>query len=191
MNARVCTLAGVFVALGVIYLFAFTDWLRPEPIQISSQIRASILQPRFGRGPIKISRTNAETGKLEVIIHTNAVGAVEKGRRARLPEWGEIGDAPGNVANVTFTLDAPYQLTALRVQDLPADGSPPRTMWSVTGQSVPTSSLLYGRMPKGMHLVKTNEPAIPLNAGAPYRLIVEAGRRRGTNNFTTRPMAGQ
>lgn len=187
MKSRPLILAGVFVVLGLAYVTMFTDWLSPQPIQISSQVRSSILQPRFGRGPIKVSRTNRETGRVEVTIHTNAVGPVEKGRRARLPEWGEIGDAPGGVANVTFTLDGPYQLTALRVQDVPADGSAPKTLWELVGNSVPTSSLLYGRVPRGMKPSKPEAVAVPLDAGAPYRLIVEAGRRRGTNSFTTRP----
>ena len=187
MNARFFSLAGLFVALGLCYLAFFTDWLRPEPILISSQIRASILQPHFGRGTIKVVRTNAETGEVFKIVHTNAASANEKARRARLPEWGEIGDAPGNVANVTFTLDAPYQLTALRVQDIPLDGSTPQIVWDLVGRSVPTSSLLYGRVPKGMQPRSTNSPVVPLNAGAPYQLIVEAGRRKGTNHFTTRP----
>lgn len=186
-KARLGLLAGVFGLLGVVYVVAFTDWLRPEPILISSQIRASILQPRFGRGPIKVTRINKETGKPETIIHTNPVGTVEKGRRARLPEWGEIGDAAGGVANVTFTLDAPYQLTALRVEDVPADGSSPKVLWELVGQSVPTSSLLYGRVPRGMRPSKPGGTAVPLDAGAPYKLFVEAGRRKGTNHFTTRP----
>ncbi len=189
MNARSWSLVGVFSGLLFAYAWFFTEWLRPEPIQISSQIRASILQPKFGRGPVTLRRTNSQTGTVEAVIQTNVVGAVDKGRRARLPQWGEIGDAPGGVANVTFTLDAPYELTSLRVQDVPADGSAPRVLWDLVGKSVPMSSLLYGRIPQGMRAVKTNGVAIPLSPGAPYRLIVEAGRRLGTNAFTTRALS--
>lgn len=191
MNPRTYRLIGLFAVLGLGYAYFFTEWIHPEPIQISSQIRASILQPRFGRGPIEVTRTNKETGQLEKIVHTNAVGKADTERRARLPEWGEIGDAPGDVANVTFTLDGAYQLTALRVLDLPTDGSPPQILWDLTGQSVPTSSLLYGRIPKGMKSRKPDAAATPLNAGAPYQLIVEAGRRQGTHRFTTRPTSGR
>jgi len=186
MNSRLIGLAGLFAALGLCYVYFFTDWLRPEPIQISSQIRASILQPHFGRGTIKVVRTNAETGEIVKIVHTNSVSANQVARRARLPEWGEIGNAPGNVANVTFTLDAPYPITSLKVQDIPSDGSAPQIVWELTGRSVPTSSLLYGRVPKGMQPTSTHPTLIPLNAGAPYELIVESGRRKGTNRFTTR-----
>lgn len=192
MKSRFWILLGALALLFLAYAWFFTEWIRPEPIQISSQVRTSILQPRFGRGPVTVKQTNAATGKVESLVLTNAVGAVDKGRRARLPQWGEIGDAPGGVANVTFTLDAPYQLTALRVQDVPADGSAPRVIWDLVGRSVPMSSLLYGRVPQGMRFAKPGETnAAPLNPGAPYILILEAGRRRGTNAFTTRPAAVQ
>lgn len=187
MNTRFFGLAGLFAALGLCYVLFFTDWLNPEPIQIASQVRTSILQPHFGRGVLKTVRTNAETGEVVTVLHTNAASANEKARRARLPEWGEIGEAPGNVANVTFTLDAPYELTRLMVQDVPTDGSLPRVLWDLVGRSVPTSSLLYGRMPKGMKPATPESELVPLTPGVPYRLVVEAGRRKGVHAFTTRP----
>ncbi len=194
MRQRPLVLLGLLLALGLAYALLFTDWLRPEPIQIVSQVRASILQPNFRTATRKITRTNAETGKVEVVARlTNSMmDSATQARRVRLPNWGEISHAPGGVANVTFSLDAPYALTALRVQDVPADGSAPRVLWDLTGKSSPTRSLFYGRIPPGMRAAKpgnTNAGAAePLAAGVPYVLILEAGRRRGTNSFRTAPV---
>ena len=67
MNVRSYSLIGLFAALGLCYVAFFTDWLSPEPIQISSQIRASILQPRFGRGAIGGGRKETATGTIEKV----------------------------------------------------------------------------------------------------------------------------
>jgi hypothetical protein len=91
----------------------------------------------------------------------------------------------GAVANVTFSMDDKFELTKLRVEDLPADGSKPKIMWQLTGKSPLLSVFLYGRDLEGMKPVAQGVLAEPLEAGVPYRIIVEAGRRRGTNCFTT------
>ena len=190
MRQRPLVLLGVFAALGIAYALFFTDWLRPEPIQIVSQVRASILQPTFKAPTRKVAKTNAETGQVEIHVQkakTNVMDAAAQARRVRLPDWGPIDHAPGGVANVTFSLDAAYSLTSVRVQDVPADGSTPKVLWEAKGQSSPTRSLFYGKVPNGMKLVGTRTNAEPLVAGAPYVLIVEAGRRRGTNSFRTAP----
>ena len=80
-----------------------------------------------------------------------------------------------------------YELTAIRVEDVPVDGTAPKVIWRLAGKSAPLNSLLYGRDPVGMKPLAAGT-AQPLVPGAPYRLIVEAGRRRGTNNFTTVPL---
>jgi hypothetical protein len=131
--------------------------------------------------------TNLPTAKGDMLVRTNLIVRTNEAERVRLPDWGAIDQAPSGVANVTFSFDGAYTLTALRVQDVPADGSPPRVVWQLAGKSLRTSSLLYGRDPQGMKPVLPGTKAEALTAGVPYRLIIEAGRRRGTNNFTTTP----
>ncbi|MCI0534114.1 MAG: hypothetical protein L0Z50_02685 [Verrucomicrobiales bacterium] len=188
MNVRRGLLLAVFAVLGLAYIALFTDWLRPAPIEIASQVRFSILRPRFGRpaqppGSPKLQpgHPEQEAMKVDKLVRTN------QPRRVRLQDWGLIDPSPGGVANVSFSLDDRYSLTALRVEDVPANGAAPKVVWQLAGKSQPTHALLYGRNPEGMKPVTTNAIAEPLVAGAPYRLIVESGRRRGTNYFSTAP----
>jgi hypothetical protein len=187
MNKRSLMLAGVLAVLGLLYIVLFTEWIKPEPIQIASQVRRSVQKPRFGRPVTQRILTNLPTAKGDMLVRTNLIVRTNEAERVRLPDWGAIDQAPGGVANVTFSLDGAYTLTALRVQDVPADGSPPRVVWQLAGKSQRTSSLLYGRDPQGMKPVLPGSKAEALTAGVPYRLIIEAGRRRGTNSFTTIP----
>src|SRR5439155_1397143 len=71
-------------------------------------------------------------------------------RRLELPEWGVIDQAPGGVANVTFSFDGNFCLTAIRVENVPADGAAPKVLWQLAGKSRPARALLYGRDPQGM-----------------------------------------
>ena len=187
MNKRTLTLAGVLATLGLLYVVLFTEWIKPEPIQIASQVRTSVQKPRFSRPVTQRILTNVPAAKGDMIVRTNLIVRTNEAQRVRLPDWGAIDQAPGGVANVTFSLDGAYALTTLRVQDVPADGSPPKVVWQLAGKSLPTSSLLYGRDPQGMKPVMPGTKAEALTAGVPYRLIIEAGRRRGTNSFTTTP----
>jgi len=179
MNTRGWMLVGLFAALSLAYACCFTEWLRPAPIEIASQVRFAIQPPRFGR-PAKLPVQPGQPAQTN-----RPVQALPLIERIGQPENGAIDPAPGGAANVTFSLDSVYQLTRVRVEDLPADGTPPRVVWEIAGKSQPTRSLLYGRIPAGMKPLGTATNAEPLIAGAPYRLILEAGRRRGTNRFTT------
>ena len=196
MNARSGFLIGIFAVLGFTYILLFTEWLRPVPIEIVSQVRLSILRPRFGRPAppqdtfkqqpaSRPGQPGQPLVKVDQGAHSNQV------RRVPLQEWGLIDPSPGGVANVTFSLDDRYSLTALRVEDVPANGAAPRIVWQLAGKSRPTKALLYGRNPEGMQPVTAGANAEALIAGAPYRLILEAGRRRGTNYFTTAPVAAR
>jgi hypothetical protein len=190
------TLAGVFVALGVLYLAFFTEWLRPAPIEITSQVRLAIQPPRFGRPPKKADPGNgpSKASQPALFIATNHTKVTTSTNRPPprpafdiigSPEKGGFDQAPGGVANVTFGLDRWYILTKLRVEDIPADGSAPKVFWQLAGKSQPLDSLLYGRVPAGMDFVPPSTNAEPLLPGVPYRLIVQAGRRSGTNHFQT------
>lgn len=205
MSARHWTLVGAFAALGLSYVIFFTEWLRPAPIEVASQVRFSVQPPRFGRPapkanaargamPDAAKATSTKNGRPAAPpqgffppppAKTNPVVAREMVDRVGRPEKGAIDQAPGGVANVTFSLDNWYQLTRVRVEDVPADGTAPNVAWQLVGKSLPLNSLLYGRNPEGMKPLLAEAKAEPLKAGVPYRLIVEAGRRRGTNDFKT------
>ena len=232
MTTRNWVQVGVLAALALIYVIFFTEWLRPAPILIASQVRFATQPQRFGRparkaapsraaftqnvdqvvwmgttgGVVRFNGTNqfvqktfqmGGTGQV-MRLRTNAlaVRAKEQAKpprvkpgeeyeRVGLPEKGGIDQAPGGVANVTFSLDDWYQLTRLRVEDVPADGTAPNVVWQLVGKSLPLDSLLYNRVPTGMKPLVEGANAEPLKPGVPYRLIVEAGRRRGTNYFQT------
>lgn len=178
MNARPWVLLGVFAALGLAYVTFFTEWLRLAPIEIASQLRFTIQPPRFGR-PVKKPDPPGQPTPADRGGPRNDV------ERIGQPARGMIDQAPGGVANVTFSLDAWYNLTRIRVEDVPADGTPPKVLWHLTGTSLTVNSILYGRDLEGMKPVPPVSSAEPLKAGVPYRLILEAGRRRGTHNFRT------
>jgi hypothetical protein len=182
VTTRLWTFVGVFVVLCLAYIGFFTEWLRPEPIEIASQIRQSVQPPSFGRVVIPPVKTGqpAQTNKIVLRDRIERIGR---------PEKGGIDQAPGGVANVTFSLDGMYNLTGIRVEDVPADGTKPKVLWQLKGKSRPAGSLLYGRAPEGMTSVVPGAAAEPLQAGVPYRLFLEAGRRRGIKNFTTVPAA--
>ena len=185
MKNRSWILAGVFAGLLLAYVIFFTDWLRPEPIQVVSELRLSVLPPHFGRvAPKKPAGTN------NAAALTNKLAKMAEAQAAKLAEAG-FRESAGDGAYVTFSLDDAYQLTHLQVEDVPADGSAPKTVWLLKGKSMPVRALMYGRDPEGMIPVLAGQKAEPLKAGVPYRLIIEAGRRRGTNNFTTVPRVSE
>jgi hypothetical protein len=237
MRARGWIFIGIFVVLGLIYVYFFTEWLRPAPIEIASQVRFSLQPPQIRQPALKNPRpgTNqklspdqmvrvftpdGQTGMVSrsrVIVKrtadsrsvTNEVPTMipfvsatppsKAAKKAQEPALDRIGrpdksifdPTVGGPAPVTFSFDAWYKLTRVRVEDVPVDGSTPKVMWELVGQSLPTESLLYRRVPPGMRPLVAGSDAEPLVPGAPYRLIIEAGRRRGTNNFTTVELAPQ
>src|SRR6266478_6545089 len=107
MNKRSLMMAGVLAVLGLLYIVLFTEWIRPEPIQVASQVRTSVQRPRFGRPVTQRNMTNLSTAKGDImIVRTNlTVRTTNEAQRVRLPDWGEIDQPPGGAANVTFSLD--------------------------------------------------------------------------------------
>jgi hypothetical protein len=181
MKTRRWVLVGIFAALGLTYIIFFTEWLRPVPIEVVSQIRFSVQNPHFGRAAVKKSNgTN---------VPPTIVKVAQMQPMVRLKPAGEapLREADGDVAHVSFSLDDAYRLTHLQVEDVPVDGTSPKTLWLLKGKSVPLRSLIYGRDPEGMVPVLPGSVAEPLKPGVPYRLVIEAGRHRGTNTFTTVP----
>lgn len=194
MNRRTAILLGVTAALGLAYVAFYTDWISPEPIQIASQVRPVIQQPRFGRRNSKSVPGNPFTTDARGNVPTPANGELPAAETRRpLPPSGPP-DAPANsgvvepangVAHVTFSLDDRYALTSLRVMELDADGSRGRIIWDLKGKSRPLNGLIYGRNPTGMVPTTPDAIAASLEPGTLYRLEVAAGRRKGTNVFQT------
>lgn len=161
-NRRSLTLAALALLLAAAYIFAFTDWLAPQPIEIASQIRPVIQPPRFGRRGAKVSSP-----------------APEK----------PVETEDGGVARVTFSLDGRYRLTSVRVFALNTQGEPAKKVWDLTGKSRELNSLMYGMNPAGMSPSDGAEAAAPLQAGLGYLLEIRAGRRTGTHRFKTAALA--
>jgi len=202
MKTRSGILAGLLLLLIAVYVVGFTDWLRPAPIGIVSQVRFSVIAPRFGRpakqpfagsnivekqikpGPqpdTKGSRTQTGSGPPPPPV----ASARNKSSQPAPHPIENLEQAPGGVANVSFALDGWYQLTRVWVEDVPSDGSKSHVAWSLVGKSIPVNWLIYGHQPEGMRPILPGSPAENLQAGVPYRLILQAGRRRGTNDFRT------
>jgi hypothetical protein len=158
-NRRAWTLAAAALFLTGAYVFAFTDWLAPQPIEIASQIRPVIQPPRFGR----------------------------RGPKGPTPGSGKpIETEPGGgVARVTFSLDGRYRLTSVRVFALNDQGEPAKKVWDLTGKSRELNSLMYGMNPAGMVTAEGTEAAAPLESNLSYLLEIRAGRRSGSHRFRT------
>ena len=162
-NRRTWILSALALLLSGAYVFAFTDWLAPEPIEIASQIRPVIQPLRLGRrgpkGPTPASGRPVET------------------------------EPGGGVTRVTFSLDGRYRLTSVRVFALNEKGEPARKVWDLTGKSRELASLMYGMNPAGMALAEDTEAAAPLEANLSYLLEIRSGRRSGSHRFRTAALA--
>jgi hypothetical protein len=150
-----------------------------QPRRIPTAPPAKLILPAGASNMVVNDMRNAQPAKSQKPSPTDQY------QRVGSAEIKTLGQDPNGVANVTFSLDGWYQLTHIRVEDVPADGSAPKVMWQCVGKSLPLESLLYKLVPEGMHVIPAGADAEPLLPGVPYRLIVEAGRRRGTNNFAT------
>jgi len=87
-----------------------------------------------------------------------------------------------------FVLDQPYRLTAVKVvvldpSGVKAVGSP---VWHLVTQSNsnPVTVFRYGANINGMRPAETNTRALPLTNNLHYRLLVEAGKTKGSHDFT-------
>jgi hypothetical protein len=191
MNRRTITLLGIAAALGIAYVVFFTDWISPEPIQIASQVRPVIQQPRFGRSSSKAVPGNPFTTDTRGNVLTPVAGQPTPTETRRPlpptgpPEASPLVEPANGVAHVTFSLDARYSLTSLRVLEVGPDGSRGRIVWDLKGKSRPLNGLIYGRNPAGMEPTTPDALAASLEPGTLYRLEVAAGRRKGTNVFQT------
>ncbi len=101
---------------------------------------------------------------------------------------GRRADPTGKqVNNVTFALHKDYRLTSVQVVPL----AEARTnkyvhpLWHLVSKpgSPPVNALSYGMPVAGMTPSVANAEAEALEPGVEYRLLVEAGSLRGTNDF--------
>ncbi len=87
-----------------------------------------------------------------------------------------------------FRLDQLYRLTSVKVMELDASGKEPvgSPVWDLTtsSNSNPVSKFRYGANLGGMHPTVTNARALPLTNNLHYRLLVEAGKIKGSHDFT-------
>jgi len=100
--------------------------------------------------------------------------------------------APDDPLPVIFGLDQEWPLTALRVLPLSeVSNTHPKSVWNLSSPkgSQPTRGFAYGDDLPGMQLLG-GVPPVKLVPGTAYRLQVEAGRARGTADFTPQAAGG-
>ena len=88
---------------------------------------------------------------------------------------------------VTFALHKPYKLTSVRVVLLAEiqTNKFAHPIWHLVSKagSVPADGFAYGFPVQGMSPAITGVEPEPLESGTEYRLLVEAGSLKGTNDF--------
>ncbi|MBI2925601.1 MAG: hypothetical protein HYY24_07845 [Verrucomicrobia bacterium] len=93
---------------------------------------------------------------------------------------------------VTFALDGKYELTSVKVAAVAAlqTNKHAKPLWHLVSKSnsVPTRGFAYGQPIRGMKPFLEGARPQPLEPGAPYRLLVEAGRARGQVDFVPVPL---
>ena len=88
--------------------------------------------------------------------------------------------------SITFALGRNYGLTSVRVVDSAKFAGDPNTpaLWRVEGKAKPTSGFVYGGNLAGLKPFVAGAPPQPLVSGVKYRILVEAGKARGEQEFT-------
>ena len=183
--------------LGIWYAWSFTEWLRPEPIEIVPQFRplptsqlarasSRVVDGPPGEGGAaspKQPETSTETrggprpenGPAEKRVKTTV-------NRSRSP--GIFGGGR-DLQPFVFSLDGKYRLTSLRVTEVSATNPVPRVVWWVRSRSgsPPTDAIIYGRAPDTLVSLTAGARPDKLVPGKTYTLFLEAGRRRGQKSF--------
>jgi hypothetical protein len=88
---------------------------------------------------------------------------------------------------VSFVLDREYKLTSLKVVAVSEVATNPgaRPLWHLIADAkpIPTRAIAYGERVAGMKPAASSAVAEPLQPNVEYRLLIEAGRRRGQHDF--------
>jgi hypothetical protein len=102
-------------------------------------------------------------------------------------------EAATAVYPVSFTLDDRYKLTRVRVVELAAllSNRNATAVWDlrVLSNAPPVQGFIYGTAPEGLGPAKTGAAAEPLEPYVTYRLLLEAGRAKGSVDFQTQGIA--
>lgn len=215
MNSRrIWMLSGALALLGLWYVSAFTEWLRPEPIQIVPQFRPlpkELMARRAERANSDRQRTRlpwAEGQRPEGLkseapnaSNPRKADAPQDSSRERMvaeagkwsstnrPVGGRRGFTGREIRDIqpfVFSLDGKYSLTSIKVLENNSTNGQPPIAWWVRSKvgSPPTDQILYGRAPANMEPLSAGNRADKLRAGRTYTLYLEAGRRRGERTFS-------
>ena len=106
-----------------------------------------------------------------------------------IPQIRPLRSADGTFP-VSFTLDGSYRLTSIEVVECAAYSTNKHVapIWHLVSRSnsVPTQGLTYGIPVRGMVPFVSNSTPVRLKGDVPYRLLLEAGRAKGSVDFKTR-----
>jgi len=195
-------LGGLLLFLGGWYAWSFTEWIKPEPIQIVAQFRPlpKDLLARRGnnskkRPPEIVRVEEARPGNPPNSPGEPGKSKPESVRRdggsptRRGPPGSEVMGGGGNFRDVqpfVFSLDGKYSLTSVKIVETSSTNSRPPVTWWIRAPagSPPTATLLYGRVPDGLKPVVPDAKPDKLRPGRTYTLYLEAGRRRGEKAFS-------
>jgi hypothetical protein len=111
-----------------------------------------------------------------------------------VPAPGRAYGVPGknpdkDQVNVIFSFREYFRLTSVRVvsiSELRTNRKDAHALWALVARkgSSPVNGLSYGNLVPGMKSALSGAEAEPLEPGVEYRLLVEAGSVRGTNDFS-------
>lgn len=120
------------------------------------------------------------------LFRTPQIQISARPRAERSHRWSRKGrSAP--ILSASFSFDQKLAITELQVVAV-ADAKTnkyPHALWHLISESnsVPLKGLLYGETPQGMKPKNPKVRAEPLRPQTKYRLLVEAGKRKGQIDF--------
>lgn len=114
------------------------------------------------------------------VYHRSSAGRPVRSQKSATNKISAVG-------MVAFGLDQKYRLTDVKVVSIAelATNQHPQPLWHLVtdSNSVPVKGFVYGERIRGMHsLAKKAHPA-PLETNVNYRLLIEAGRKKGHYDF--------
>ena len=198
---RFWSLIAVIGVLSLWYAWSYTEWIRPEPIEIIPQFRplpkgqstrtstrVSDITAEVNSGgsgsesakPIDVTLGNGHRPKSETARAEKPVRATATRSRAS----GVFGGGR-DLQPFIFSLDGKYRLTSLKVTEVSPTNPTPRIVWSIRSKygSPPTDAIIYGRAPDTLVPLTAGNRPDKLVPGRTYTLFLEAGRRRGQKSF--------